>query len=149
MTASDQRDRADLAAGLIGLRAAVQPEALPELATFEGPPSLTNQTLRVDRLSKLCPATGRPDQFSIQVTYRPVGGRCLELESLVQYLEAYHAVAVSAERLADQVAVAVLAQTLAAWVEVTVHQISREGAELQVTARQDLDTALADQAASS
>jgi hypothetical protein len=38
----------------------------------------------------------------------------------VRHLEAYHAVAMSAERLADQLAAAVLAQTLAAWVEVTV-----------------------------
>jgi NADPH-dependent 7-cyano-7-deazaguanine reductase QueF len=121
---------------------------LPDLATFDGPPSLTSQILRVDRLSKLCPSTGRPDQFSIQVAYSPVAGRCLELESLVRHLEAYHAVAVSAELLADQVAVAVLAQTLAAWVEVTVHQTSREGAELQVTARQELDTALTDRATS-
>jgi hypothetical protein len=63
MTASDQRDRADVAAGLIGLSEAIQPEELPELATFTGPPSLTSQTLKVERLSKLCPPhSGRGDR---------------------------------------------------------------------------------------
>jgi hypothetical protein len=57
MTASDQRHRADVVAGLIGLSEAIQPEELPALATFTGPPSLTRQTPKVDRLSKLCPST--------------------------------------------------------------------------------------------
>jgi hypothetical protein len=77
MTASDQRDRAAPAAGLIGLSEAAQPKELPELATFDRPPSLTSQILRVDRLSKLCPSTGRPDQFHVKVAYSPVAGRCL------------------------------------------------------------------------
>jgi NADPH-dependent 7-cyano-7-deazaguanine reductase QueF len=135
MTAAEPDERAAAAGGLIRLSGTVEPVMLPDLATFDGPVSLTSQTLRVDRLAKLCPSTGRPDQFRVEVTYSPVGGRCLEMDSLVRHLEAYHPVAVSAERLADQVAAAVLAQTLAAWVEVTVYQSGREGAELQVTAR--------------
>jgi len=147
MTATEPEDRADLAAGLIRLSQADRPQDLPDLATFEGPPSLTRTSLRVDRLAKFCPSTGRPDQFSVQVTYAPADGRCLELDSLVRHLEAYQSVAVSAEVLADQLAIAVLAQTLALWVEVTVHQTGREGAEIQVTARHERDTTLADRPA--
>lgn len=135
MTAAQPHDRAAAAAGLIRLSQPVEPKDLPDLATFDAPASLTSQTLKVDRLAKLCPSTGRPDQFRVEVTYPPSGGRCLELDSLVLYLEAYHSVAVSGERLADQLAAAVLAQTLAVWVEVTLHQVGREGAELKVTVR--------------
>jgi NADPH-dependent 7-cyano-7-deazaguanine reductase QueF len=118
-----------------GLGRPVPPQDLPELAVFPGPASLTSQTLKVGQLAKRCPSTGRPDQFSVQVTCTPVGGRCLELESLVRHLEAYHTVAVSAEVLADQLAAAVLEATGAAEVAVTVHQTGREGADLDVTAR--------------
>jgi NADPH-dependent 7-cyano-7-deazaguanine reductase QueF len=123
------------AAGLTRLSQHVRPqESLPELATFDGPSSLASLTLRVGRLGKLCPSTGRPDEFGVEVTYTPTGGRCLELESLVHHLEAYWMVAVSAERLADQLAAAVLEATRADRVEVAVHQTGREGAELHVTA---------------
>jgi NADPH-dependent 7-cyano-7-deazaguanine reductase QueF len=149
MTADDRHDRAEVATGLIGLSRAVQPEALPEFAIFDGPASLTSQTLQVDRLAKLCPSTGRPDQFTVKVTYIPVGGRCLEIDSLVRHLEAYHTVAVSAEMLADQLAAAVLEATGAGWVEVTVHQTGREGGDLHVTARHPTGTTSSDRATSS
>ena len=147
MTVTEPEERADLAAGLIRLSQADRPQDLPDLATFDGPPSLTRASLRVDRLAKFCPSTGRPDQFSVLVTYAPTNRRCLELDSLVRHLEAYQSVAVSAEVLADQLAAAVLAQTVAVWVEVTVHQTGREGAELKVTARHECAAALANRAA--
>jgi NADPH-dependent 7-cyano-7-deazaguanine reductase QueF len=112
---------------------------LPTLATLDSPPSLTSQTLLVHQLAKLGPSTGRPDRFDIVVTYTPTAGRCVELGSLVRYLEAYHAVPVSAEALADQVTAAVLEATGANRVEVTVHQTGREAAALHVTARHPHD----------
>jgi NADPH-dependent 7-cyano-7-deazaguanine reductase QueF len=135
MTTTEQHDRADAAASLLRLSQDVKPQDLPELATFDGPASLTSETLTSPWLGKLCPSTGRPDRFRVEVTYPPSGGRCLELDSLVLHLEAYHSVAVSAERLADQLAATVLTQTLADWVEVSLHQVGREGAELKLTAR--------------
>jgi NADPH-dependent 7-cyano-7-deazaguanine reductase QueF len=112
-------------------------EPVPELATFDSPTTLTSQTLTVDHLGKLCPATGRPDWFSVKVT--SAGARCLELDSLVRHLEAYWTVAVSAEVLAHQLAAAVVAATGADRVTVTVHQSGREGADLHVTARHPTD----------
>ncbi len=131
---------ATIDAGLAGLSRHVQPQQLPELEVFDGPVSLTSETLKVGQLSKLCPATGRPDQFRIHVAYTPIGGCCLEIDSLVRHLEAFHHVAISAEVLADQVAAAVLQATGAGRVEVRVHQTGREGADLHVTARHPADT---------
>ena len=133
MTAPERPSSAT-GAGLAGLSCPAQPQELPELVTFDGPPSLTSATLEVGQLSKLCPSTGRPDQFSVQVVYTPTGGRCLEVDSLVRHLEAFHQVAVSAEVLADQLAAVALKATGAGRVEVTVHQIGREGAGIHVTA---------------
>ncbi len=78
MTAPERPSSAT-GAGLAGLSCPAQPQELPELVTFDGPPSLTSATLEVGQLSKLCPSTGRPDQFSVQVVYTPTGGRCLEV----------------------------------------------------------------------
>ncbi len=52
----------------------------------------------------------------------------------MRHLEAFHQVAVSAEVLADQLAAVALKATGAGRVEVTVHQIGREGAGIHVTA---------------
>jgi NADPH-dependent 7-cyano-7-deazaguanine reductase QueF len=133
MTATTEAQPATVAA-LTRLSRGGEPQDPPKLIVFDGPPSLTSQALTVDRLAKLCPSTGRPDQLGVQVTITPVSGCCLEPDSLVQYLEAYHTVAVSAEHLADQLAAAVLNATRAARVEVSVHRTGREGAELRVTA---------------
>jgi NADPH-dependent 7-cyano-7-deazaguanine reductase QueF len=135
MTTTADHDRADRDAALARLGREALPQDLPELNVFDGPASLTTVTLQVGRLAKRCPSTGRPDQFDVEVAYAPTGGRCLEVDSLVRHLEAFHEVEISAERLADRLAAAVLEVTGAGWVEVTVHQTGREGAELHVTAR--------------
>lgn len=122
-------------ASLAALGCSVQLQGLPRLEVFDSSETLTGVSLEVHQLSKLYPTTGRPDQFRVDLVYIPTGGCCLEVDSVVRHLEAYHHVAISAEALADQVAAAVLQATRAGEVEVTVHQSGREGAELHVTAR--------------
>jgi NADPH-dependent 7-cyano-7-deazaguanine reductase QueF len=135
MTRPVAADPATTGPDVAGLSQAVPAEDLPELLAFDGPASLTTATLRVGQLSKVCPANRRPDQFRVELVYRPTNGRCVEIDSFVCYLEGFHHRAVSAEALADQVAAAVLQVTGAGRVEVTVYQLGREGGEIQVTAR--------------
>jgi hypothetical protein len=99
MTAPDRPSSAT-GAGLAGLSYPAQPQELPQLMTFDGPPEPDLRDLG-----------GRPAQQAVPVhrPARPVQRpgrlhpyrRPLEVDSLVRHLEAFHQVPVSAEVLAD------------------------------------------------
>lgn len=110
----------------------------PKLETFDAPRSLIEIHLYVEQMTSLCPATGRPDYYSVDITLCP-NGRCVETHSLNEYLGAFRDLIVSAEVLADLVVRDVLGATGAHWVKVAVHQTNREGIPIDAIARLPID----------
>lgn len=55
------------------------------LESFAAPPDVTNVILTSDEVTSLCPVTGQPDWYTIEIEYKP-DKLCLESKSLKFYL---------------------------------------------------------------
>lgn len=56
------------------------------LETFRVPPGLERVTLTSDEVTSLCPVTGQPDFYQVEVTYVP-GQRCVESKTWKLFLQ--------------------------------------------------------------
>ena len=103
------------------------------LETFPAPDGALRVTLDSDEVTAVCPVTGQPDWYRVEVTYVP-GEKCVESKSLKLYLQSFRDEGVFCEALAARIAQDI-GQALACPVEVTTIQKRRGGIRIHATAR--------------
>lgn len=74
-----------------------------ELDTFPRPAHVTTVRFTSDELTAVCPITGQPDFYELEIEYAP-DGLCLESKSLKLYLWSFRNEGAFAEELAGQIA---------------------------------------------
>ena len=110
------------------------PEAPFEgLETFRAPDGVGLVQLESDEVSAVCPVTGQPDWYRVQIGYVP-RERCVESKSLKLYLQSFRNEGIFCEAFAVRIADD-LSQALGCLVDVTVIQKARGGITIQTSAR--------------
>ena len=77
--------------------------AFDGLETFERPEGLEEVTMTSDEVTAVCPVTGQPDWYLVEIRYEPAG-RCIESKSLKLYLQSFRSVGVFCEQFAARIA---------------------------------------------
>ncbi len=114
------------------------------LETFPSPGSVERVKMTSDEVTAMCPVTGQPDLYTVDIDYRP-GERCIESKSLKLYLQSFRNEGVFCEDLADTILRDVAHAVSPVDCTVTVVQKARGGISIQATARlSPLDTATRD-----
>jgi 7-cyano-7-deazaguanine reductase len=80
-----------------------KPITKDELETFKAPDGVNEVTLSTDELTSLCPKTGQPDWYELNVTYAP-DEKCLESKSFKLYLWQFRDTGQFIEQLANRIA---------------------------------------------
>ena len=109
-------------------------ESYVGLETFPNP-GVVLVEMTSDELTAVCPITGQPDLYTVEIAYQP-GELCLESKSLKLYLAHFRNEGVFAEALAVQIRTDV-ARALgldASAVTVTLTQKARGGITITATA---------------
>jgi len=102
------------------------------LETFPAPEACDIVVMTSDEVSSICPVTGQPDLYTVEIRYEP-GKLCLESKSLKMYLQSFRNVGVFCEALSEKIAWDVY-EALYPWkVSVTVTQKARGG--ISISAR--------------
>lgn len=104
-----------------------------ELDTFPAPRQPLSVTLVSDEVTSLCPVTGQPDWYVIEVQYTPKT-KCIESKSWKLYLQSFRDRGIFVEALAAEIADFVKAQIDSEDVSVTITQKPRGGVEIVVVA---------------
>ena len=104
-------------------------EAVKTLDTFPTPPGCTNVILNCKEVTSLCPVTGQPDFYNIEITYSP-GSLCVESKSLKLYLLGFRNEGHFCEALAGIITRRFMEDAQPKWVKAEVHQTSRGGIEV-------------------
>lgn len=60
----------------------------PELEVFPAPPGVTRVQMTTDEVTAMCPVTGQPDWYTVDIDYVP-GPSCIESKSLKLYLHGF------------------------------------------------------------
>jgi 7-cyano-7-deazaguanine reductase len=103
------------------------------LETFEAPEGVGLVELASDEVSALCPITGQPDWYQVEIAYLP-RERCIESKSLKLYLQSFRNDGIFCEAFAVRIADD-LSGVLACPVDVTVIQKPRGGITIRASAR--------------
>lgn len=111
----------------------------PTLETFPAPPSVGRVQMTSDEVTALCPVTGQPDFYTVEIDYAPALA-CIESKSLKLYLQAFRSEGVFCEDLAARILAAVCAAAAPAACAVTVVQKPRGGITIRATARYPVDS---------
>lgn len=96
------------------------------LEVFEVDGPVTTVTLTTDEVTALCPVTGQPDWYTVEVKYFPTA-RCVESKTFKLYMQSFRNRGIFAETLAGEICETVLGAAMPDWVEVTVRQKPRGG----------------------
>lgn len=94
--------------------------------TFEVAPDVRQVTMTSDEVTALCPVTGQPDQYTVEIVYRPER-LALESKSLKLYLQSFRNEGIFCESFAARIANDVQAAIEARSVDVRVTQKARGG----------------------
>lgn len=86
-------------------------------------PSVTFMT---DELTAVCPVTGQPDIYELELTYQP-SGEAVESKSLKHWLWGFRDESIFAEELAPRIATTIHEATGARWTSVRLTQNVRGG----------------------
>ena len=109
--------------------------ALRQLDTFDLPDSVTNIILTSDEFTAVCPITGQPDWYTVEI--RLMGPRYgIESKSLKLYLQSFRNEGAFCESLADIIATDVLQAVKRGGVTVTLTQKSRGGITIEARSTQ-------------
>ncbi len=103
------------------------------LETFEAPLGVALVELESDEVTAVCPITGQPDWYRVQISYEP-RERCIESKSLKLYLQSFRNEGIFCETFAVRIADD-LSEALACAVDVAVIQKARGGITIRATAR--------------
>jgi len=90
-----------------------------------------------DEVGGLCPVTGQPDWYKVEIRYRP-NERCIESKSIKLKLQSYRNVGIFCEQLASDLAEHVAQSISPSEVVVTVTQKPRGGVSIIATAERDM-----------
>ena len=108
----------------------------PELIdTFSNPRRNRSYEIRfvTDEVTSLCPVTGQPDFYTVDVTYIPAD-RCIESKSLKLYLFSFRNSGLFAEDMANRVLEDLSGACSPQWMRVVCRMKPRGGIALTVTA---------------
>jgi 7-cyano-7-deazaguanine reductase len=73
------------------------------LETFPKPPNVFHVVCVTDEVTAVCPKTGQPDQYTVEIDYEPER-RCVESKTLKLYLQKYRNEGHFCEAFADIIA---------------------------------------------
>ncbi len=113
------------------------------LETFPAPPLVRKVVLRSDEVTALCPITGQPDWYTVEVLYWP-NARCLESKSFKLYLNSFREHGEFVEQLASRILRHIGAALQPRLLQVTIHQKPRGGVGIEVQAHSILGEAFPD-----
>lgn len=102
--------------------------------TFDVADGVQQVTMTSDEVTALCPVTGHPDQYTVQIEYRP-NSLALESKSLKLYFQTFRNEGIFCESFAARIANDVQDAILARSVDVRVTQKPRGGIEIVAHAR--------------
>lgn len=105
------------------------------LDTFANPRPGRAYTIRFEsaEVTSLCPVTGQPDFYRVEIAYVPAG-RCVESKSLKLYLFSFRNAGLFAEDLANRLLDDLVGACAPAWMKVTCTMNPRGGVSLAVDA---------------
>ena len=101
------------------------------LETFQTPKGVTRVTLDCDEVTAVCPVTGQPDYYDVEISYNP-DKKCVESKTVKLLLQEYRQKGLFCEAFAADLA-GRFSDALETGVSVTVKQKSRGG--ISITAR--------------
>ena len=99
------------------------------LDTFPVAKGVEDITMTSDEVTALCPITGHPDQYTVEITYRP-NALALESKSLKLYFQTFRNEGIFCESFAARIADDVQEAIHARRVDVRVMQKPRGGIEI-------------------
>jgi len=105
----------------------------PGLETFAAPASLTSVEMTSDEVTAVCPVTGQPDFYRVEIAYTPAE-RCIESKSLKLYLQSFRNEGIFCEDLAARILRDVEAAAAPGQCQVTVIQKARGGITIRAVA---------------
>ncbi len=108
-----------------------------KLETFPTPLAIDRVTMTSDEVTALCPVTGQPDQYTVEIIYEP-HKRCIESKSLKLKLQSYRQHGAFCEQLANDLLAHVVESILPFKAEVTIIQKPRGGVSIKAHARYPL-----------
>lgn len=105
------------------------------LDTFPNPRPGRRYTIRFEsaEVTSLCPVTGQPDFYRVEIAYVPAG-RCIESKSLKLYLFSFRDSGLFAEDLANRLLDDLVGACAPAWMRVACTMSPRGGISLAVEA---------------
>lgn len=116
---------------LLGKSGVSAPTALLEV--FETPASISHVIMRSDEVTAVCPVTGQPDQYTVEIRYTP-DKFCIESKSLKLKLQSYRNVGMFCEALAANILKHVVESISPKAAAVEITQKSRGGVAIIATA---------------
>lgn len=105
----------------------------PELEAFPAPASVTSVEMRSDEVTAVCPITGQPDFYTVEIEYTP-DASCIESKSLKLYLQSFRKEGMFCEELAARILGDVQAAVAPRSCTVAVMQKARGGITIRATA---------------
>lgn len=117
---------------LLGNSQAKAPTEL--LESFERPPHCHRVVMSSDEVTAVCPVTGQPDFYKVDINYVPTN-RCIESKSLKLKLQSYRDKGLFVEALASEIAGHVVESINPVSVEVSITQKPRGGVQIVATAK--------------
>jgi 7-cyano-7-deazaguanine reductase len=103
------------------------------LDTFSNPrpQRLFEVCFKTKEVTSLCPITGQPDFYEVEIRYIP-GARCIESKSLKLYLFSLRNTGLFAEDMANRILEDLVAACAPRWMRVTCRMNPRGGISLEV-----------------
>ncbi len=102
------------------------------LETFQAPSKLQSVTLSSDEVTAICPVTGQPDWYKVDVTYSP-NEKCVESKTFKLFMHSLRETGMFCEALSQFILEEVLKYTEADSISVTVTQKPRGGVTITAT----------------
>lgn len=105
---------------------------------FEVAPEVQRVTMTSDEVTALCPVTGQPDQYTVEIDYRP-DKLALESKSLKLYLQSFRNEGIFCESFSARIANEIQEAIAARSVDVRITQKPRGGITIVAHAHVDGD----------
>ena len=101
------------------------------LQTFEAPDGMCVVAFQTDEMTALCPLTGQPDWYSVQVSYMPAE-KCVESKSVKLYFGSFRDTGAFIETIAKTIVDDWLEACAPCWVKVDITMKPRGGVAMNV-----------------
>lgn len=101
-------------------------EKFTGLETFPAPPDLISVVMCSDEVTAICPITGQPDQYTIEIEYHPAEW-CIESKSMKFYFQQFRNEGIFCEAFSARIANDVQRAIQAKFCRVKVTQKPRGG----------------------